>query len=302
MARRMGLANPEVVNLGVLHPAEGCFVEVKGTVTTDIRRADLVIPAEGGPALRGRAARRGQGHRTHRRRRHRRRGRAQRRACARSSTSSTAGSRSTGSGTTTWARRCRWASWSTPRMETGAHAILMSTIISHNDVHRTMMRRLAELCQRAGDPRPARPRRRGHPGQPRHGRRDRPRRHLRPRHEGDPRGGRPRQGPARTRPGRRRPGPGPDDDRHPASWRSARPSRRPTASAAICRRVASTTWPRAFAPTSVAAGDVGIGVDQARRASCRRASGLSTAGAEVFVNSSAAGGLRMTVHGLTHGR
>jgi D-ornithine 4,5-aminomutase subunit beta len=35
-------------------------------------------------------------------------------------------------------------------IETGAQAILMSTIISHNDVHRTMMRRLAELCQEKG--------------------------------------------------------------------------------------------------------------------------------------------------------
>ena len=55
-----------------------------------------------------------------------------------------------------------------------------------------------------------------------------------------------------------------------------------------------------FAPTSVAAGDVGIGVDEAL-AHLRDSSGLSAADAEVFVNSSAAGGLRMTVHGLTMG-
>ena len=35
-------------------------------------------------------------------------------------------------------------------IETGAHAILISTIISHNDVHRTMMRKLHELCQEKG--------------------------------------------------------------------------------------------------------------------------------------------------------
>ena len=35
-------------------------------------------------------------------------------------------------------------------IETGAHAILISTIISHNDVHRTQMRKLAELCQEKG--------------------------------------------------------------------------------------------------------------------------------------------------------
>jgi hypothetical protein len=51
-----------------------------------------------------------------------------------------------------------------------------------------------------------------------------------------------------------------------------------------------------FAPTSVAAGDVGPGVDAALAHI-----GVDVGEAEVFVNSSAAGGLRMTVHGLTHG-
>jgi uncharacterized protein (TIGR01319 family) len=55
-----------------------------------------------------------------------------------------------------------------------------------------------------------------------------------------------------------------------------------------------------FAPTSVGAGDVGPGVDQAV-AELEATSGLRSGAAEVFVNSSAAGGLRMTVHGLTHG-
>ena len=53
-----------------------------------------------------------------------------------------------------------------------------------------------------------------------------------------------------------------------------------------------------FAPTSVAEGDVGIGVDAAL-ADLAATSDLDPAGAETFVNSSAAGGLRMTVHGLT---
>ena len=35
-------------------------------------------------------------------------------------------------------------------IETGAQAILISTIISHNDVHRTQMRKLAELCREKG--------------------------------------------------------------------------------------------------------------------------------------------------------
>ena len=53
-----------------------------------------------------------------------------------------------------------------------------------------------------------------------------------------------------------------------------------------------------FAPTSVSSGDVGLGVDLAL-ADLAATSGLDPAGAETFVNSSAAGGLRMTVHGLT---
>ncbi len=53
-----------------------------------------------------------------------------------------------------------------------------------------------------------------------------------------------------------------------------------------------------FAPTSVAQGDVGIGVDEAIAALLQSAA-VSRDGAEVFINSSAAGGLRVTVHGLT---
>jgi uncharacterized protein (TIGR01319 family) len=55
-----------------------------------------------------------------------------------------------------------------------------------------------------------------------------------------------------------------------------------------------------FAPTSVDAGDVGIGVEEAI-ADLRVSSALEVADAEIHVNSSAAGGLRMTVHGLTFG-
>lgn len=53
-----------------------------------------------------------------------------------------------------------------------------------------------------------------------------------------------------------------------------------------------------FAPTSVEQGDVGIGIDQAL-AACRAAGGPEPGTVETHVNSSAAGGLRMTVHGLT---
>ena len=54
-----------------------------------------------------------------------------------------------------------------------------------------------------------------------------------------------------------------------------------------------------FAPTSVAQGDVGVGVEQAI-ADLEARLGGSIGKPETFVNSSAAGGLRMVVHGLTY--
>jgi len=54
-----------------------------------------------------------------------------------------------------------------------------------------------------------------------------------------------------------------------------------------------------FAKTSVASGDVGLGVAEAI-ANLEAAYGGAVGKPETFVNSSAAGGLRMTVHGLTY--
>ncbi len=54
-----------------------------------------------------------------------------------------------------------------------------------------------------------------------------------------------------------------------------------------------------FAPTSVDQGDVGIGVEAAI-SDLQASDILDVARPEIFVNSSAAGGLRMTVHGLTY--
>ena len=57
---------------------------------------------------------------------------------------------------------------------------------------------------------------------------------------------------------------------------------------------------QAFAPTSVAEGDVKVGMDAAISA-MRENSGIEVDQTQIFVNSSAAGGLRMSVHGLTQG-
>jgi uncharacterized protein (TIGR01319 family) len=54
-----------------------------------------------------------------------------------------------------------------------------------------------------------------------------------------------------------------------------------------------------FAPTSVGQGNVGIGLLAAIE-DLEQSSGYGTDAAEVFANSSAAGGLRVTVHGLTY--
>jgi uncharacterized protein (TIGR01319 family) len=54
-----------------------------------------------------------------------------------------------------------------------------------------------------------------------------------------------------------------------------------------------------FAATSVTQGDVGLGVEQAA-ADLESRYGMPVGKPETFVNSSAAGGLRMTVHGLTY--
>lgn len=53
-----------------------------------------------------------------------------------------------------------------------------------------------------------------------------------------------------------------------------------------------------IAATTIAAGDVGVGVDQAM-ADFRASAGNAFQDPQIYINSSAAGGLRMTVHGLT---
>ncbi len=53
-----------------------------------------------------------------------------------------------------------------------------------------------------------------------------------------------------------------------------------------------------FAATSIEQGDVSLGVEEAIK-DLEKKSNISTEGAKIFINSSAAGGLKMTVHGLT---
>ncbi len=149
VGRRMGLQDPQVVNLMVLHPAEGCFVEVKGKVGFDIPKDSLKIPPkeEMLPEDEIRAAIKQMGLRV---------------------VAGTVGEdeHSVGlreildikhGGIEKYGVKYNYLGTSVPigklvdaAIETGAHAILISTIISHNDVHRAQMRKLNELCQEKG--------------------------------------------------------------------------------------------------------------------------------------------------------
>ncbi len=149
MAKRLGLADPLVVNLQVMHPAEGCFVEVKGKVGFDVDVPTLKIPEKEVilPEEELRAAVKQVGL---------------------TMVSGTVGEdeHSVGlreildikhGGIEKYGVKYHYLGTSVPvsklidaAIETGAHAILISTIISHNDVHRAQMRRLADLCVERG--------------------------------------------------------------------------------------------------------------------------------------------------------
>ncbi len=149
MAKKMGLVDPEVINTMVLHPAEGCFVEVKGKVAFDIDRTTLKIPEKEVilPEQELRDVVKAVGLKV---------------------VAGTVGEdeHSVGlreildikhGGIEKYGVKYHYLGTSVPvgklvdaAVETGAHAILISTIISHNDVHRAQMRKLAELCREKG--------------------------------------------------------------------------------------------------------------------------------------------------------
>jgi len=149
MGRRMGLEDPQVVNLMTLQAAEGCFVEVKGKVQFDIKKADLKIPPKEImlPEDEIRAAIKQIGLKV---------------------VAGTVGEdeHSVGlreildikhGGIEKYGVKYHYLGTSVPlgklvdaAIETGAQAILISTIISHNDVHRMQMRKLSELCEEKG--------------------------------------------------------------------------------------------------------------------------------------------------------
>jgi D-ornithine 4,5-aminomutase subunit beta len=149
VARRMGLQEPEVINLMVLHPAEGCFAEVKGKVAFDIEKSALKIAPK--PELLPDE---------------------ELRAAVKQTdlkvVAATVGEdeHSVGlreildikhGGIEKYGVKYLSLGTSVPldklidaAIETGAKAILISTIISHNEIHRAQMTKLAELCQEKG--------------------------------------------------------------------------------------------------------------------------------------------------------
>ena len=132
MAKRMGLSEPEVVNLQVLQPAEGCFVEVKGHVGFDVDKTQLTIPEKIG-VVAGTV------------------GEDEHSVGMREILDIKPG------GLEKYGVKYHYLGTSVPiekmvdaAIESGADAILISTVISHNEVHRTMMKKLAELTRERG--------------------------------------------------------------------------------------------------------------------------------------------------------
>ena len=149
MAKKLGLIDPEVINLQVMHPAEGCFIEVKGKVGFDVELASLKIPEKevvlDEDTLREAVKKVGL-----------------------KVVAGTVGEdeHSVGlreildikhGGIEKYGVKYHYLGTSVPvsklvdaAIETGSQAILISTIISHNDIHRLQMKKLADLCVERG--------------------------------------------------------------------------------------------------------------------------------------------------------
>ncbi len=149
MAKKMGLMDPEVINTQVMHPSEGTFVEVKGKVNFAIDRTTLKIPPKEVMLTEEEI-------------------RAGIKKIGLKVVAGTVGEdeHSVGlreildikhGGIEKYGVKYHYLGTSVPigkmvdaAIETGADAILISTIISHNDVHRKNMRKLDELCREKG--------------------------------------------------------------------------------------------------------------------------------------------------------
>lgn len=149
MADKMGLSEPEIVNAQVMHPSEGTFIEIKGKTSIAVDKTKLKLPPKeellSDEEIRAAVKKFGI-----------------------KVVAGTVGEdeHSVGireildikhGGIEKWGVKYHYLGTSVPidkmvdaAIETGAHAILISTIISHNDVHKKNMRKLDELCREKG--------------------------------------------------------------------------------------------------------------------------------------------------------
>ena len=149
MARKMGLTEPEVISRRLIHPAEGSLLEVKGVLDYAVDKNKLVIPEEEEILPDSEIEAFVRPREVH-------------------VVAATVGEdeHSVGmreiidikhGGLEKYAFHCHYLGTSVPVskvldavQETGAKAALISTIISHNDIHRVNMRRLHDLAVERG--------------------------------------------------------------------------------------------------------------------------------------------------------
>lgn len=149
-ARRLGLEEPKVIHKEVMHPAEGTLVEVKGRVTFGIDLASLKTPEPQKPLSPDEI-----------REFVRRRGGVKVVAATVGQDEHSVGLREIldikHGGLEGFGIECHYLGTSCPveklvnaAIEVGADAILASMIITHADVHRMNMKKLASLCVEKG--------------------------------------------------------------------------------------------------------------------------------------------------------
>ncbi|MBI3037710.1 cobalamin B12-binding domain-containing protein, partial [bacterium] len=149
IAKKMNLSEPEVINSQVMHPSEGTFLEVKGKVQFSIDRSTIKIQPKEVLLPENEI-------------------RAEIKRIGLKVVAGTVGEdeHSVGlreildikhGGIEKFGVSYHYLGTSVPlgklvdaAIETGSQAILISTIISHNDVHRANMKKLDELCREKG--------------------------------------------------------------------------------------------------------------------------------------------------------
>ncbi|MBN1573402.1 MAG: cobalamin-dependent protein [Deltaproteobacteria bacterium] len=149
MAVKMGLKDPEVIHRRVMHPAEGTLFEVKGRLDFAVKRADLVIPKKEVLVAEDEI------------REYIRKRNVSVVAATVGEDEHSVGMREIidikHGGIEKYGFVCHYLGTSVPvaklidaTVETGSKIILISTIITHNDIHRVNMRRLADLAVERG--------------------------------------------------------------------------------------------------------------------------------------------------------